>query len=210
MVADNANFMSKGYSYIVSRDYGFAPNPFHGFLTLATCKPKIRKNAEVGDYIIGNSGVKSGYKLIYMAKVDAVISFDEYWNNLQYKSKRPVMNGSLKLLYGDNIYHHDNNGAWIQEDSHHSYGDGSVNMYNLNRDTGTTDNVLICHNYFYFGKSMFTLDGLFQGCVCKNRGHRCVSTEDCLKLWKYLEEKYEKGLIDTPIQFKMFERYNGK
>lgn len=210
MVADNANFMSKGYSYIVSRDYGFAPNPFHGFLTLATCKPKIRKNAEVGDYIIGNSGVKSGYKLIYMAKVDAVISFDEYWNNLQYKSKRPVMNGSLKLLYGDNIYHHDNNGAWFQEDSHHSYGDGSVNMYNLNRDTGTTDNVLICHNYFYFGKSMFTLDGLFQGCVCKNRGHRCVSTEDCLKLWKYLEEKYEKGLIDTPIQFKMFERYNGR
>lgn len=202
--------MSKGYSYIVSRDYGFAPNPFHGYLTLATCKPKIRKNAEVGDYIIGNSGKKSGYKLIYMAKVDTIISFDEYWNNLQYMSKRPVMNGSLKLLYGDNIYHHDNNGAWIQEDSHHSYGDGSVNMYNLNRDTGTTDNVLICHNYFYFGKSMFTLDGLFHGCVCKNRGHRCVSTEDCLKLWKYLEGKYEKGLIDTPIQFKMFERYNGK
>lgn len=25
------------FSYIVARDYGFAPNPFHGFCTLANC-----------------------------------------------------------------------------------------------------------------------------------------------------------------------------
>ena len=38
--------MSKGYSYIVARDFGFAPNPFNGVLTLATCKPIVRKGAE--------------------------------------------------------------------------------------------------------------------------------------------------------------------
>lgn len=43
----------KGYSYIVARDYGFAPNPFYGICTLATCKPIIRKHCEVGDYVIG-------------------------------------------------------------------------------------------------------------------------------------------------------------
>ncbi|SSY70238.1 hypothetical protein [Alysiella crassa] len=36
-------------SYVVKYDYGFAPNPYHGFLTLATCKPVIRSNAEIGD-----------------------------------------------------------------------------------------------------------------------------------------------------------------
>ena len=26
------------YAYVVTHDNGFAPNPFHGFCTLATCK----------------------------------------------------------------------------------------------------------------------------------------------------------------------------
>ena len=33
------------FSYVITHDSGFAPNPFGGFLTLATCKPKIRKSA---------------------------------------------------------------------------------------------------------------------------------------------------------------------
>ena len=33
--------MPKSYSYVVARDYGFAPNPFNGILTLAACKPVI-------------------------------------------------------------------------------------------------------------------------------------------------------------------------
>lgn len=43
----------KLYSYIVARDYGFAPNPFFGICTLATCKQKIRSAANVGDWVIG-------------------------------------------------------------------------------------------------------------------------------------------------------------
>lgn len=31
------------YSYVVAHDFGFAPNPFDGLCTLATCKPDIRK-----------------------------------------------------------------------------------------------------------------------------------------------------------------------
>lgn len=34
-------------------DTGFAPNPFFGILTLATCKPGIRLTKKVGDYIAG-------------------------------------------------------------------------------------------------------------------------------------------------------------
>src|SRR5712692_10528871 len=43
----------KLYSYVVARDYGFAPNPFFGFCTLATCKPEIRKAAAIDDWVIG-------------------------------------------------------------------------------------------------------------------------------------------------------------
>lgn len=87
--------MLKAYSYIVARDYGFAPNPFYGVLTLATCKPGIRKSAGVGDLIIGCSNKAHGNKLIYVAKVSEILTFDQYWNDSRFAKKKPVMNGSL-------------------------------------------------------------------------------------------------------------------
>ena len=43
----------KLYSYIITEDTGFSPNPFWGCCTLADCKPEIRRNAKVGDWIVG-------------------------------------------------------------------------------------------------------------------------------------------------------------
>ena len=43
------------YSYVIKRDFGFAPNPFGEFCTLATCKPVIRKVANVNDWVFGIS-----------------------------------------------------------------------------------------------------------------------------------------------------------
>lgn len=123
--------MAKGYSYVVVRDYGFAPNPFWGVLTLATCKPIIRKNANVGDFVIGHATAAEGNKIIYIMKVSKVITFDEYWNDKAFSIKKPIMNGSLTRMYGDNIYHHDENHEWIQEDSHHSLENGKINKDNL-------------------------------------------------------------------------------
>ncbi|WP_347927045.1 hypothetical protein [Pseudomonas helvetica] len=40
--------MSRIYSYVITHDHGFAPNPHGGVLTLATCKPVIRRTAEKG------------------------------------------------------------------------------------------------------------------------------------------------------------------
>lgn len=79
--------MAKAYSYIVARDYGFAPNPFFGVLTLATCKPGIRYSAEIGDFIIGNANKAHGNKLIYMAKVSEILTFDQYWNDPRFQRK---------------------------------------------------------------------------------------------------------------------------
>ncbi len=201
--------MARGFSYIVKRDFGFAPNPFYGFLTLATCKPKIRKYVRVGDYIIGNSDKASGNKLIYMAKTSKIITFDEYWQDPNYACKKSIMNGSYKKLYGDNIYHHEDE-IWMQEDSHHSNEDGSTNMYNLKRDTGMTDNVLIAEEFFYFGKSMFNVPEEYEKCIHRGIGHHCPDEMQCIALWSYLHNNYEMGLIDTPNLFKNFTRYDGQ
>lgn len=70
----------KYFSYVISRDYGFAPNPFFGFCTLATCKPKIRENAQIGDWIFGTGSVALGCKdkLIYAMQVTNKITYDTY------------------------------------------------------------------------------------------------------------------------------------
>lgn len=202
--------MSRGFSYIITRDFGFAPNPFHGILTLATCKPRIRKNAKVGDYLIGISPKSKGSKLIYMAKVEEITTFDNYWVDPRFQNKKPVMNGSKKTLYGDNIYHHED-GEWKQANSHHSKENGLINIENLKRDTGTTDNVLICPVFYYLGAAMIDIAHVSPHCVHYGIGHHTVSEDDCKTLWRYLKDLFpEGGLIDYPNLFRSFTRYNGK
>ena len=41
------------FSYKMTHDSGFAPNPFGRTLTLATCKPQIRLHKSVDDWIAG-------------------------------------------------------------------------------------------------------------------------------------------------------------
>ena len=202
--------MPQAFSYIVARDYGFAPNPFYGVLTLATCKPGIRRKASVGDFIIGCSNKASGNKLIYMAKVSEILTFDQYWNDPRFAKKKPVMNGSLKKLYGDNIYHHDDAGNWMQEDSHHTNDDGTINQYNLTRDTGHTDRVLICNEFVFLGKSMFNIPAEYGSCIYRGRNYHYPAYNDAKNLWDYLLAQYPGGgKIDQPNQFNHFERYDG-
>jgi hypothetical protein len=80
--------MPKLFSYVVDHDYGFAPNPFGGFCTLAKCKYGTTKRnivelAEVGDWIAGTGGAdlkkSAGHgKLIYAMRVDEVVPLNEY------------------------------------------------------------------------------------------------------------------------------------
>lgn len=149
------------YMYSVTRDLGFAPNPFYGVCTLATCKPRVRKAATVGDWVIGVAGanMKKKYKgkCIFIMKVSEVLTFDQYWNDARFSLKKAVRNGSKVQMLGDNIYHKDLNGEWLQENSHHSNPDGSKNINNLDRDTGRTDHVLLSHLFIYFGSEPISI-----------------------------------------------------
>nr|WP_277608402.1 hypothetical protein [Microbulbifer elongatus] len=152
MIDPNSNL----HVYTVARDFGFAPNPFHGMCTLATCKPKIRKSARIGDWVMGKAGAglsDAKRKCIYLMKVTEKISFEDYWNDPRFYLKKAVRNGSNVQLVGDNIYHKRNDGSWVQEDSHHSNPDGNPNVENLQTDTSSTDQVLVSDFFLYFGQA---------------------------------------------------------
>lgn len=165
------------HSYVIRRDYGFAPNPFHGFCTLATCKKLIRRRATVGDWVVatGSAQYHRAGQLVCAMKVSETMTFDDYWNDPRFHSKKPVMNSSRMMGYGDNIYRHGPGGDWIQADSHHSLEGGVANPKNLEDDT-ETDRVLIAENFCYFGSDAPTIPNQFRGHgpadICVGRGHK--------------------------------------
>jgi hypothetical protein len=164
------------FSYVVEHDFGFAPNPFHGFLTLATCKADIRSAARVGDYVVGTGSVvhrRTGY-LVYFMRVGEVVTYEEYWTDDRFSVKKPRFNVARKVAYGDNIYHKVN-GVWVQGDSFHSMPGGGPNEDNLRRDT-RRDKVLIAHHFAYWGGSGPEIPPEFRQNPDQNvlagRGHR--------------------------------------
>ncbi|MEN8504974.1 hypothetical protein ACOCG7_08955 [Paraburkholderia sp. DD10] len=147
--------MARVHSYVVRYDSGFAPNPFYGYCTLATCKPSIRRSASVGDWVVGSGSndrsVRRGGHLVYAMRVTDTLTFDEYGADSRFGPKKPFRHGSRKQSCGDNIYFRDGPQApWEQRDSFHSLPDGSLNPDHVCRDTGV-NRVLVSDDFIYFG-----------------------------------------------------------
>jgi hypothetical protein len=164
------------HSYVVARDYGFAPNPFYGICTLATCKPKIRATAQVDDWIVGTGSKTQGRekRLVYAMRVTGAMSFGEYWADPRFQVKKPNLRGSKKQAFGDNIYSRNpSTGRWCQANSHHSLEDGRPNLVNMKADAGT-DRILLSEDFVYWGGSGPQLPPKFMGKVnlLAGRGHK--------------------------------------
>lgn len=143
------------FRYKLDHDYGFAPNPFHGVLTLAACKAQIRasKHLNIGDWVIGLGSKKLGClgHLIYAMKVTGKMTFDQYWEDVRFRCKRPNLAGSLVQIYGDNVYHTDpQSGNVIQENCAHSLAGGIPNVDHLRSDA-SGKNVLLSDHFYYLG-----------------------------------------------------------
>jgi len=201
------------YSYIVARDYGFAPNPFNGICTLATCKPGIRGHAIAGDWVIG-TGAKTRHKisgrLLFAMQVTEKLSFSEYWNDDRFQLKKPHMNGALKQAFGDNIYFFKGaTGDWHQENSHHSYANGQINYNNLIRDT-KYPYVLISDHFYYFGVNHVAIPNRLAAVCASTQGYKSKHDPHLVNQFiAWLKQHHTPGFKGNPLQFKNFERYHG-
>lgn len=196
------------YSYVIDRDYGFAPNPFYGVCTLATCKPGIRRMAVIGDWVIGTGGVRTHMtgRLIYAMRVTEAMTFEEYFTDPRFSSKKPNLHGSLKQCFGDNIYSRPDEGSpWEQLDSHHTLPDGSPNPENIATDT-STNRVLLSTEFTYFGRDAPMLpaplatrevDGL-----CAGRNYRVTFEPDSLsRFFEWFNGVGKTGQVGAPFEW---------
>lgn len=190
--------MSRVFSYVVVHDSGFAPNPFHGLLTLACCKPKIRRNAGVGDIIVGLSSRCE--RIVYAAQVEEVIGFEEYWADPRYLARRPRMDSDRIVdRAGDNIYE-PTPGGYHQLHSMHSRPDGTEIAYNKQTDIGG-HHVLVCERFTYWGRSGPELPDEM-AFVTIGRSHRSRFSDEQIDTVTRWFAALPSGVLGPPTQWK--------
>ena len=199
------------FRYKMDHDYGFAPNPFHGIMSLATCKGsqlRLNKNLELGDWVVGLGSVSMNNlgRIIYAMQVEEKITFDQYWDDPQYQIKKPVINGTLVQMYGDNVYH-TVDGKVVQEHSAHSKEGGAVNEGHLRRDSGGKY-VLLSHIFYYFGDKCPLIPKHFSYIDNNSRSTKFwdLHGEDSKinAFVEWLDKEYGVGIHGDPCNWKEF------
>ncbi len=181
--------------YVVTHDTGFAPNPYGGFLTLATCKPRIRRIARPGEAIVGTGSVKSigADRVVYAAEVARVVPIGLYGREAAYAVKRPKARGDWWEKDGDNLYAYDGDRVLVRASRHHPRSDESFRDHDL-----SGRNVLICDRFWYFGRSAPRLPVALHGIVKRGPHHKRTSDPDLIAALHAWLRGFNQGIHDYP------------
>lgn len=169
------------FSYVVRYDDGAAPNPYWGTCTLVICKPKIRRKAIEGDWIVGlgskSNPTKVDYSgtIVYVMKVTKKMAMRDYdiYSKEKLRSKIPVIpadsrefkrdSREWRLRLGDCIYNFSKKGIPQRLGVHR-------------RENRVTDmsgeNALLSSEFVYFGDRAIPLPTSLEGIRHENQGHR--------------------------------------
>ena len=201
------------FRYKMEHDYGFAPNPFHGIMSLATCKGlqlRHNSNLEIGDWVIGLGSVSMNNlgRIIYAMQIEEKITFDQYWEDPRLQIKKPVIGGTLVQMYGDNVYH-TVNGIVVQEHCAHSLDGGGVNEEHLRRDSEGKF-VLLSKKFYYFGDHCPVIPDDYSYMLNNSRGTKFwdLHNEDdkINRFIDWLDSTYGVGIHGDPCNWKEFNR----
>jgi hypothetical protein len=179
--------MHKIYSYVLRFDDGGAPNPYHNLCTLAICKPIIRRNAELDDWVIGtgssrskcNDGIVKDFSnhLVYAMKITDIKSMQEYDTHCQKFLPEKIPNWESKVWpekMGDCIYDYSNNGEKpVLRKSVHGLG-------NVDHDLNGK-RVLMSNDFYYFGENPIAIPEHLMQIIKRNQGHKKILNLDLIK-----------------------------
>lgn len=190
------------FSYVVTHDTGFSPNPFWGYCTLSCCKPSIRRKAREGDWIIGLTPKSSGNRIVFIMQVDEVEGFDMYWQDRRFERKKPQIDGTIVQRCGDNIYKPKRGGGFRQLPSQHSdiRCKSREDAITKERDLSGKQ-VLISENFAYFGSKAKDLPPDLEPLIVA-RGHRCRFSDEVLVSFRSFAGIVRLGVYSAPTKWK--------
>jgi hypothetical protein len=196
-------FLMRIFVYVVAKDGGFAPNPFHGVCTLACCKPKIRSRAGIGDWVLGLTPKGLGSRLVYAMRVDEVLPFADYFKDPRYAAKKPRYPGaSLVVRNGDNCYEPVEGGGFQQLPSMHYDNANGRERPGAKATDLRGKNVLCSRHFTYFGQASESGPAELLAFMVPGRGHRSRFKESEKKAILAFVERLPRGMQGRPRSWK--------
>lgn len=194
------------YAYKLTHDTGFAPNPFWGVLTLATCKPKMRLKRDKGDWIAGftSSGLcrdrPGDERLIYLMHVEEKLRIAEYFEDERFADKIPNPDSDQAVQRaGDNIYRPLRPDAIAPSDFEQlrnpNHWDGSSNcgVGDARKTDVNGQYVLIGRRFVYFGRNALHIPGDVRPAVPTNMSAYGAPTRHEDRIRSFVEYVFEQA-----------------
>jgi hypothetical protein len=183
------------YVYKVVADIGGAPCVSNNLLSLAICKPKIRKTAGKGSFIFGFGGKEYEERLLYVARVTAKLEGPAYYRQRKY-ARRP-----------DCIYRAEN-GRPVRKGSARYHFDSDQRKKDVGRRFERAY-VLLSKDFRYLGrkgtddyKNRYPRIGRLIEAL--TQGHRCHHSaklrKDLMKLQAEVWRKYRRMKVGPPSE----------
>lgn len=204
VVLPGGGSMSTLFSYCLRYDNGAAPNPFWGLCTLAICKPRIRRTAHVGDWVVGTGSAASPVgnvsdAVVYAMCVTRKMTMQDYdrFTQLELPGKIPHGKSADRRRHvGDSIYDFSMPIPSLRRGAH---GEGD-------RRTDLSGGwVLLSDHFFYFGDRPVALPEALMGIVKQGQGHKSTfnapSVEDFVR-WIYSLGHPPGSIIGKPQQWR--------
>lgn len=174
------------YAYVIRNDGGGTPCYENGILTLAVCKPAIRRTARPGDLVIAynGSGLGDPHGVRWAGLVKEKLGFADYWRDARFKGRadniyRPV-EGAFPEPVTDAFEHV---GGELHPEREHWINDLRGRW------------VLVFGPWWYFGArgpEAEAESGLRMGPV--RQGHRVFQGAD----WGWIEKASKTASLPTP------------
>jgi hypothetical protein len=184
-------------SYVVKRDTGLAPNPFWGYCSLAVCTPNHQRARLIpGDWLVGNSPVGYGQRLVYAMQIDEVLDFDAYFRDPKFSLKKPKPNGTFKERVGDNFYFRKGDKWKRLPFALHS--DEASFHKDLGKDLRGSP-VFVGQHYYYFGDRRIPFPDKFNAIVRRRQGIKYTEGRLAGNFVRWLKQYHRPGLIGRPL-----------
>jgi hypothetical protein len=202
------------FSYKMTHDSGFAPNPFGHTLTLATCKPYMRKSKGKGQWIAGFTSVDLNRdpvgeeRLVYLMRVGEKLHMRDYFADPRFQDKIPYANSTDPIRrVGDSIYRPLVPGA--SEPSHfeqiknpHHWAINKPCQKHLNDDI-FGEYVLIADLFYYFGSCPVNVPAEYRLRVPQGSAKEGYITppSQAERFIRFIQENYKQGIHCNPTDW---------
>ncbi|QJI45645.1 hypothetical protein HKK52_26280 [Pseudomonas sp. ADAK2] len=206
------------FSYKMTHDTGFAPNPFGHTLTLATCKPSIRLHKRVGQWIAGFTSVTLNRdpvgeeRLVYLMRIGEKCHVRDYFSDPRFQDKVPGshLNDPIAKA-GDNIYCPLVPGAaefshFEQLKNENHWADCGPSRTHLEEDI-SGQYVLVADVFYYFGSCPLSIHDFCRPQIPKGQANHgyLTQSEQAERFIRFVQDNYKPGIQCSPTKWRSCE-----